>query len=51
MMRLTRYGHLEHLHFGAPVQTGDAAALSCRPGLGWGSSVLLSEGDTQGICS
>ena len=46
LFKIDDWGVPEHLHFGAPVQTGDAAALSCRPGLGWGSSVLLSEGDT-----
>ncbi|MBQ7001311.1 MAG: alpha-galactosidase [Oscillospiraceae bacterium] len=43
---IDEYGVPEHLHFGAPVQTGDAEALRCRPGLGWGSNVLLKEGDT-----
>ena len=46
LFRINAYGIAEHLHFGAPVKTGDAAALRCRPGLGWGSSVLLAEGDT-----
>jgi len=40
------YGAAEHLHFGAPVRTEDAEAFRCRAGLGWGSSVLLKEGDT-----
>ena len=31
--------------YGIPEQTGDADALSCRPGLGWGSSVLLNGED------
>ncbi len=38
-----------HLHFGGPVRTEDAAAFCCDPGLGWGASVLLKEGDT-GSC-
>ena len=46
LFKIDPYGLAEHLHFGAPVQTADADALSCRPGLGWGSSVLLQEGDT-----
>ena len=46
LFQINSCGIPEHLHFGAPVQTEDAQALSLRPGLGWGSSVLLQEGDT-----
>ena len=46
LFKIDQWGVPEHLHFGAPVRTEDAAALCCRPGLGWGSCVLLSEGDT-----
>ena len=46
LFKIDDYGIPEHLHFGAPVQTEDAFPLSCRPGLGWGSNVLLREGDT-----
>ena len=46
LFKIDAWGVPEHLHFGAPVRTEDAEALSCRPGLGWGSSVLLKEGDT-----
>ena len=46
LFRVNPYGLLEHLHFGTPVQTEDAQALSCRVGLGWGSSVLLDVNDT-----
>lgn len=46
LLKIDAWGIPEHVHFGAPVQTEDAQALSCRPGLGWGSSVLLREGDT-----
>ena len=46
LFRINSYGIPEHLHFGVPVQTADAQALSCRPGLGWGSSVLLNGEDT-----
>jgi len=46
LFRINTYGIPEHLHFGVPVQTADAEALSCRPGLGWGCSVLLKEEDT-----
>ena len=40
LFRLTKTGQLEHLHFGAKVLSSDAQALACKPGLGWGSSVL-----------
>ena len=46
LFKINAYGIPEHLHFGAPVHTADAEALSCRPGLGWGSSVLLQAEDT-----
>ena len=46
LFRVNKYGQLEHLHFGAPVSAEDAEALSCCPGLGWGSSVVLDDGDT-----
>ncbi|MBP3684134.1 MAG: alpha-galactosidase [Oscillospiraceae bacterium] len=45
LFKINDYGVPEHIHFGAPVQTEDAEALSCRPGIGWGSNVLLVEGD------
>ena len=46
LFKIDAWGIPEHIHFGAPVRTEDAEALSCRPGLGWGSSVLLEEGNT-----
>ncbi|MBQ9148534.1 MAG: alpha-galactosidase [Oscillospiraceae bacterium] len=46
LLRVNRYGLLEQLHFGAPVSTEDAEALACQPGLGWGSSLLLSDKDS-----
>ena len=46
LFRVNAYGLVEHIHFGAPVKTEDALALSCRPGLGWGSNILLDPGDT-----
>ena len=49
LFRVTRYGLLELLHFGMPVETGDAEALACSPGLGWGSSILLNDADS-GSC-
>jgi len=45
LFKINAYGIAEHLHFGPPVRTEDAEALSCRPGLGWGSSVLLERED------
>ena len=47
VFRIAKHGQLEHLHFGAPVQIGDAEALACKPGTGWGSSVNY---DTDGTC-
>ena len=46
LLRVNTYGLLELLHFGESVRTEDAEAFCCRPGLGWGESVLLTEGDT-----
>ena len=46
LFKIDAYGLPEHLHFGAPVKTRDADALSCRPGLGWGASILLDPKDT-----
>ena len=46
LFKINACGMLEHLHFGQPVQTGDAEAFACRPGLGWGCSVLLKQDDT-----
>ena len=47
LFRVTRYGLLEQLHFGEPVEASDAEALACQPGLGWGSSLLLNDADSQ----
>lgn len=46
LFRVTRYGVLEQLHFGAPVSSDDAEALACQPGLGWGGSLLLNDADS-----
>ena len=46
LFKINACGLAEHLHFGAPVKTRDAGALSCRPGLGWGASILLDAKDT-----
>ena len=45
LFRVNKYGLLEHLHFGAPVNSEDVRALSCRPGLGWGGNVVLDDSD------
>lgn len=50
LFRINAYGQPEHLHFGLPVDTDDADAFQCHPGLGWGGSVLLKEGDS-GSCA
>ncbi len=49
LFRVDKYGMLQHLHFGAPVEIADAEGFSCRPGPGWGSNVLLEDGD-PGSC-
>ncbi len=46
LLRVNQWGLLEQAHFGAPVETADGAALACRPGLGWGGSLLLDDSDT-----
>ena len=38
MFRVTEHGNLEHLHFGVPVDPGDADAFSVKYGTGWGSN-------------
>ncbi len=45
---LTKYGHLEQLYFGPAVALPDGPAFRCRPGLGWGASVLLEDQDAGG---
>ena len=47
LFRVGKYGELQHIHFGAPVSCQDAYALSCRPGLGWGSFVVLEDSDPE----
>lgn len=49
LFRINAYGQPEQLHFGLPVRTEDAAAFAVNPGLGWGMSNLLQEGDS-GSC-
>ncbi len=45
LFKINGYGLPEHIHFGAPVRTEDAFALSCRPGLGWGTNIVLNPED------
>lgn len=45
LFRITKQGLPEHIHFGVPVSIEDAQALACKPGIGWGSSVLYSQED------
>ena len=45
LLRINQWGIPEHLHFGAPVRTEDAEGFLCRPGLGWGSCVVLDDND------
>ena len=45
LFRVGSYGELQHLHFGAPVSLGDAAAFGVLPGPGWGSNLLLEDKD------
>ena len=46
LLRINKYGLLEQLHFGDPISPADAQAYVHNPGLGWGSSVLLDDGDS-----
>ena len=43
LMRMNS-GKAELLHFGRPVTEDDAAALSVRPGPGWGTATMYKEG-------
>ena len=47
LFRVTRYGLLEQIHFGAPIESSDLAALACQPGPGWGGSILLNDRDSE----
>ena len=47
MFRVGKYGELQHLHFGAPVAISDAEAFAVNPGPGWGSNLLLDDGDPK----
>ena len=45
LFRTTKYGQLQHLHFGAPVEITDADAFGVIPGPGWGSNIVLDDAD------
>ena len=45
LLRISPQGLPELIHYGAPVTANDVQALSCKPGLGWGTSLLLDEKD------
>ena len=47
LFQADQYGLLRHLHFGIPVSSRDAEALSCKPGLGWGSNIVLDDSDVE----
>ncbi len=47
LMRVSPYGHLEHLHFGEPVSIEDAEAMALRAGNGWGTVVRYNETDAS----
>ncbi len=47
LLRVNGQGLLDQLHFGAPITMADARAMVLHAGLGWGSAVLLSDGDTN----
>ena len=45
LFRVGKYGELQHLHFGTPVEITDAAAFACIPGPGWGSNLVMDDSD------
>ena len=47
LLRVNKHGILEQLHFGAPVSIQDGEAFACRPGIGWGASVVLDDNDSE----
>ena len=47
LIKADKYGKLELLHLGRPVDIADADALAVDPGTGWGSAVLYEEGDEK----
>ena len=45
LLMVNEHGHIEHLHYGAPVTIEDAAALRYRHTLAYGAEVLYTEQD------
>lgn len=45
IFRVTRYRHLEHIHYGAAVRMGDVDALSLKRTAPYGSSVMYAKTD------
>ena len=45
ILRVNQWGLLEQLYFGPTVSSSDWAAFQPNPGIGWGSSVLLEDGN------
>ena len=43
LLQITRYGHVELLHYGSPVSMGDAPALAARRTMPYGSQVMYTE--------
>ncbi len=46
LFKINAWGLPEQLYFGSPVSPADGAAFGVEPGLGWGTSVLLEQGNT-----
>ena len=44
-LKVSPFGHLEHIHFGAKLAEGDPAPLELKRSLPYGSAVLYSEAD------
>lgn len=45
LLQITRYGHVELLHYGSLVSLGDAPALAARRTMPYGSQVMYTEED------
>lgn len=45
LVMVNEYGHVEQLHYGAPVQIGDAQALRYKRTMPYGSEVMYAQGD------
>ena len=46
LLRVNGWGLLEQLYFGPTVEASDWIAFQPDPGIGWGASVLLEDGNT-----